>query len=537
MTVQYFKGPRRQGEGAQTAALLSNGRIAFALVVASLALACLTAQDGLINLYDRWRHEDEYGYGFLAAAIVPVLLWRRWDLIQALSTERRWPGLALIVVAQLFGVLGSLGESYFIEQLAFVFTLLGLAIVTFGTGPLRIFAPLALILLLTIPLPYTLQAIITVKLQLISTEIGVAAIRLMGIPVFVEGNVIDLGQYKLQVAEACSGLRYLLPLTCISVILAVLYEAPLWKRAIIVASAPPITVLINSFRIAVVAALVNSFGSHMAEGFLHDFEGWVVFLVGALLLLVEILALERFRFANITIESILDRPSGLQAAAKPIVLTSSALVSLLVCVAAVGVVTWISWADQFALKPSRATFVTFPQQVEGWSGREDLLEPAILKVLQPTDYYNGSFSKTPNGVPVNLFIPYYDSLSKGAAIHSPRVCLPGTGWEFALFQEKNFGDLEPNTGGSFNRVIVQKGEQKILMYYWFQQRQRRTASEFTMKYYLLVDSLTKSRKDGALIRIYTPIASGGTAGVAEADARLQRFAQDFLPTINKYIPQ
>ena len=162
-----------------------------------------------------------------------------------------------MAVAQLAAVLGAFGKSYFVEQIAFILTLLGIAVVIFGTGPIRVFLPLAVPLLLTIPLPFTLQAIVTVKLQLISTQIGEAAIRLFGIPVFVEGNVIDLGQYKLQVAEACSGLRYLLPLTAISFILAYLYKAPFWKKAVLVASAAPITILINSFRIAVIAVLVQ----------------------------------------------------------------------------------------------------------------------------------------------------------------------------------------------------------------------------------------------------------------------------------------
>ena len=95
-----------------------------------------------------------------------------------------------------------------------------------------------------------------------------AVIQLFGIPVYVEGNIIDLGVYKLQVAEACSGLRYLLPLTCISVLVAYLYKAPFWKKALLVVSAAPLTVLINSFRIAITAVLVNSFGISMAEGFL-----------------------------------------------------------------------------------------------------------------------------------------------------------------------------------------------------------------------------------------------------------------------------
>jgi len=442
-----------------------------------------------------------------------------------------------VVVAQLFGVLGTLGESYFIEQVAFVFTLLGLAMVAFGTGPVRVFIPLAIILLLTIPMPYTLQAIVTLKLQLLSTNLGVAAIRLLQIPVFADGNIIDLGSYKLLVAEACSGLRYLLPLTCISFILAYLYQAPLWKRAIVVASAPLITVLINSFRIAVIAVLVNKFGLQMAEGFLHQFEGWVIFLLGALLLGVEILVLEGFRLSKVRVDTLLGGPIASRPVAARASLNGIAVATLLTLAAALAITTSIAWAQAHAPTPVRQTFASFPHQIRDWSGHEGKIDPTTLSVLNATDYYIGDFSEAATRTPVNLFVAYYDSLSKGAAIHSPRVCLPGNGWEFVSFEERDFGELAPETYGTFNRVVVQKGMQKILMYYWFQQRERRTANEFSMKYYLLVDSLKKSRKDGALVRIYTPILTGGDIGTSEAEARLRAFADIIIPKMSSYLPQ
>jgi len=91
--------------------------------------------------------------------------------------------------------------------------------------------------------------------------------------------------------------------------------------------------------------------------------------------------------------------------------------------------------------------------------------------------------------------------------------------------------------GTFNRVVIQKGREKMLMYYWFQQRERRTANEFSMKYYLLADSLTKSRKDGALIRLLTPIDAGAENGEAEADDRIKAFIGATVPKLNAYLPQ
>ena len=509
--------------------------------IVCLVLVCISARDGILNLYDRWIYEEEYGYGIIVAALTPFLLWRRWHLLTSTPASSRWPGLAIIVVAQLAAVLASLGESFFIEQLALVFSLAGVALVVFGWRATRVLLPLVILLLLTIPLPYTLQAMLTIKLQLVSTNLGVAIIQLLQIPVYVEGNIIDLGSYKLQVAEACSGLRYLLPLTCISFLIAYLYKASFWKKAALVVSAAPITIAINSFRIAMTAVLVNAFGIQMAEGFFHQFEGWIVFLMGVCLLAFEILALEGFRWSKVEIEPLMERssagPSSRMMNRAKVALPLS--LAILVCAGTLGLTA--SLAAKLGATPAlvRDNFSGFPRQLGGWSGQATVLDAETLDALKATDTLNADFVQSAHAqaAPVNLFVAYYDSLSKGAAIHSPRVCLPGSGWEFASFEEKNFSDLDPGMSGSYNDVVIQKGEQKMLMYYWYQQPGHRTADEFTMKYHLLVDSLFKARKDGALVRLFTPIdAAAGDKALADARARLQAFAQAALPKLSGYLP-
>ena len=133
-------------------------------------------------------------------------------------------------------------------------------------------------------MPYFIDAVLSWRLQIISSELGVAFIRLFQIPVFLEGNVIDLGQYKLQVVEACSGLRYLYPLMSLGFLAAYFFQAPLWQRALVFLSTIPITILMNSLRIGVVGIMVDNFGPQDADGFLHMFEGWIIFLACAILL-------------------------------------------------------------------------------------------------------------------------------------------------------------------------------------------------------------------------------------------------------------
>src|SRR5581483_3720741 len=148
-------------------------------------------------------------------------------------------------------------------------------------------------LIFAIPLPYFINAGVSLELQLVSSRLGVAFIRLFDVPVYLEGNLIDLGTYKLQVVEACSGLRYLFPLFSLSFLAAYLFQAPIWQRAVVLFSSIPITIAMNGLRIGIIGVTVDRWGTLLAEGVLHFFEGWVIFVASALLLLAELFLLAR----------------------------------------------------------------------------------------------------------------------------------------------------------------------------------------------------------------------------------------------------
>ena len=117
-----------------------------------------------------------------------------------------------------------------------------------------------------LPLPQVLYWKLSIFLQGVSSVIGVWFVQLAGIPVFLDGNVIDLGVYKLQVAEACSGLRYLFPILSFSYLFSILYRGPIWHKAVLLLSAAPLTVLMNSVRIGVIGILVNQLRDRAGRG-------------------------------------------------------------------------------------------------------------------------------------------------------------------------------------------------------------------------------------------------------------------------------
>ena len=165
---------------------------------------------------------------------------------------------------------GELSAIFILSQIGFVVALIGVVLGTGGYPLLQVtFVPI-LFLLFAIPLPYFIELVLTLRLQLVSSELGLFFIRMFGIPVYLDGNIIDLGNYKLQVVEACSGLRYLYPLLGLSFLAAYLFHAPLWQRGLVLLSSIPIAIGMNGFRIGIVGVLVDRWGTQMAEGVLHS---------------------------------------------------------------------------------------------------------------------------------------------------------------------------------------------------------------------------------------------------------------------------
>jgi exosortase D (VPLPA-CTERM-specific) len=243
------------------------GVLVFALVVAFIPFAGVLA-----GLFAVWNREPEYSHALLIPLISLFLVWRERNALMHTPFRGSWLGFAVVIAGVLMWLVAQLSTIYIIAQYAFLVVLYGLVLSLAGGKVLRrLWMPL-LILLFIIPLPAFFANSLSLKLQLLSSAIGVGVIRLAGISVYLDGNVIDLGTYKLQVAEACSGLRYLFPLMTLAFLVACFYRAAPWKRVVLFLSSIPIAVLMNSLRIGMVGVTVEHWGPRMAEGVLHDFE-------------------------------------------------------------------------------------------------------------------------------------------------------------------------------------------------------------------------------------------------------------------------
>jgi len=215
---------------------------------------------GIISLTKAWS-TAEYSHGPLIPLISLYLFLRELRRLPLPDSNPpdRWPGVLVISFALVIAIFGNLTQIADIVTYAMIIWIGGVVLTVFGWRRGRLHQLPVLHLIFMLPLPQILYWKLTILLQWVSSVIGVWFVSLAGVSVFLEGNVIDLGVYKLQVAEACSGLRYLFPILSFSYLFGILYRGPFWHKALLFLMAAPLTVLMNSFRIGVIGVLVDRY--------------------------------------------------------------------------------------------------------------------------------------------------------------------------------------------------------------------------------------------------------------------------------------
>ena len=301
--------------------------------------------------------------------------------------------------------------------------------------------------------------------------------------------------------------------------------------------AAPLTVLMNSFRIGMIAVLVNSYGISHAEGFLHFFEGWVIFGACIVVLFLTAIALQRLTPNPLPLADTIDLDTkgfSVQMRRALAVMPSRALAGAALLSLAVGAAFVLAPAPKRQVV-DRDTFQLFPRDIGAWSGVSEKLDPETEAVLGATDYINATFV-APGESSVNIFAAWYESQTEGEGLHSPEVCLPVGGWEVFSIDPTPIS-IPGTVYGDFmvNRAVIQKGMSKQLVYYWFEQRGQRMTNDYAAKFSVVWDSLTRGRSDGALVRFVTPINPGESE--ADADARLQRFMAEALKLLPRFVPE
>jgi EpsI family protein len=184
--------------------------------------------------------------------------------------------------------------------------------------------------------------------------------------------------------------------------------------------------------------------------------------------------------------------------------------------------------------PGHRSLASFPHTLGGWSSSDLALSQDELDVLGPGDFLLRTYQAAPSDPVVGLFIAYFPSQRSGDTIHSPKHCLPGSGWT-PLRSDRITLDLPGHAPFQANRYLIAKGEERQLVLYWYWAHDRGVASEYWAKYYLVTDAIRMRRSDGSLIRLITLIRPEETADVAQQ--RLLALSRNIVPIINDYVPR
>lgn len=501
-----------------------------ALLIVVCSIGYYFFLDSIDRMLYRWEVSEEYSHGYLIPLIAAYLIYIKLPEFNFNNITQRWVSLPTLLIAASVYWLGNMATIFAVSITGFVIFIWALFIAIFGWNNTRkVVAPL-LILLFMVPMPNFLFFNISQKAQLASSELGVMVIRLFDISVFLEGNVIDLGKLKLQVVEACNGLRYLFPLMTLSFILGYIYKGSFLLKAIIFVSSIPIAIIMNSIRIGLIGVTVEYWGIEAAEGVLHDFEGWAMFMACMGVLIFEVFLLNRFFNKKQSLGNTLlleqkgeVRLSDLKKIKLDFWVLGFALVMLLA-----GSLK-MSIPERVLVIPDRSTFSSFPLTIDGWQGNDEQLGSTFVEALKFDDYFLADYVK--NDALINLYIAYYAQQLSGQSVHSPATCLPGNGWVMEEISEK---ELDLGNGKSLfvNRAIIQKGDQKQLVYYWFEQRGRNLTNEYGVKWYLVKDSILNNRSDGALVRFTTLVQNE----ISSSEKEMTDLVKNVVGLLPEYVP-
>jgi exosortase len=238
----------------------------------------------LTHLVGQWWSDPNFSHGFFVPLFSAFVIWQERSRLAVVRSQPSWWGLAILSFGLILLVAGQMGAELFLSRVSFLIVLAALLILFRGWNLFRaVLFPWAFLFLM-IPIPAIVFNLVTFPLQLLASAVASTALPWMGVPVLREGNVIQLPAMALEVAEACSGIRSLMSLMTLAIIYGYLMERRVSVRILLAVAAIPIAVAANSFRIVGTGLLVQYWDPDKAQGFFHEFSGWLIFMVSLAML-------------------------------------------------------------------------------------------------------------------------------------------------------------------------------------------------------------------------------------------------------------
>jgi exosortase len=248
----------------------------------------------LYRLVSVWISDEDMGHGFFVPLVAGYIVWQRRDRLLALDWKPAWWGVGVILFGLVQSYVGTLGAELFLQSTAILVTLVGVLLTLGGVPLVRELAFPLLLLPFMIAIPAIVYSRITFPLQLFASWVAENVLNFIDIPTLRDGNVLELPHQKLNVAEACSGIRSLLSLTFFSLVYGYFFDRRVWMRVTLLIATVPIAILANAGRVTVTGIVSEKIDPRLAQGFSHELEGFLVFLVAIGLLIALHAILNRF---------------------------------------------------------------------------------------------------------------------------------------------------------------------------------------------------------------------------------------------------
>jgi len=236
----------------------------------------------LARLARQWYDDADMGHGFFVPIVAGYIAWKQREELAAPSPS--WWGLAVVLWGGLQLMVATLGAELFLARTAFIISLAGVVATLGGLPWLRVLAFPLFLLCFMVPIPAILYNQITFPMQLFASRVADFALSALGIPVLREGNILELASQRLNVVEACSGIRSLLSLSFLSLVYAWFFDQKAWMRWVLLAATLPISILANASRVTL-TGIASEYDPDLASGIFHYLSGWVIFMVALVLLI------------------------------------------------------------------------------------------------------------------------------------------------------------------------------------------------------------------------------------------------------------
>jgi exosortase D (VPLPA-CTERM-specific) len=477
------------------------------------------------KLIHRWNSGDD-SYCFL---IIPLFLYLCWEKRHRFRfAEFSWSiwGIIPTTLAILLMILGERGSAETLIYIGIWGCLVGIAVSLYGARIRHLAFPL-LILFFIVTLPPFLNRLLTFKLKMVAGMLSADMLRMVGVTVVQEGNILDLGIGQLEVADACSGLRYFMPMILMGLLIGYFFTKGLWRKVLLLVLVVPLAILINAVRVFAAGMFTVAGHPELAQNLFHDFSGWLAFMLASLVLTAIAYLLMKTGPSPIVSEM-------QDAGAQPEGLQRPAILFLTICILLLAGGMIISHTSTTAHMPPRRNFIDFPLRIGAWEGTRMYLSDDILGALWADDYIYATYRSAASSDTISILIPFYAYQGTRHTSHAPQSCLLGGGWTLLSSADVEV-EVVSNKHIPVRVMTLTKEDQHLLSSYFFLQRGRVITSPWMNKFYLLRDSLIRNRTDGALVRVELHMA--GSQYLKKAQEELTAFIVRLWQILPDYVPE